>query len=307
MFQRVNRLFQDGGNRTGVEESMKNPIGLHVSSFSFSSTFLAYATLKMLVPTLGQTHDSFNGCMIDNPRPRYGSKSTCPAYTIIPRTSHGRIATSAFPQLLRPQGDYFLLPMPEENASRFQMRQVAGYFVNYFDSRAIMDQLQIPDKGVDEIMLKFPINDWLAKTKRHNIVCTTVGHVYSGYKEAEGAFLITQIKISRGRQSQNIEPLYERDQDKYVKRWLVEEGGAKEEGLQWMSFPDGDKLYLLVDGIRPERNDFKGPWFHYQFTNDQNRRLTSSGKGMGEWVAEATANGEVVERIWPPQEHPSPP
>ena len=188
-----------------------------------------------------------------------------------------------------------------KKAQRFQMRQVAGYFISYSDTRAIMDNLQIPDKGVEDLMLKFPINDWLAKTKRFNIVCTTVGHVYSGYKDAEGVFLITHIKTIRRGRSQNTETLVERDKDKYVKKWLVEEGEAKEDSLQWMSFPDGDKLFLLSDGTRPERNNFKGPWFHYQLTNDQGMRMMQSGKKASEWAAEAIANGEAVERIWPPQ------
>lgn len=142
------------------------------------------------------------------------------------------------------------------------MRQVAGYLVNYSDTHAIMGKLQIPDKGVDDIKLQNPINDWLAKTKRFNTVCTTVGHIYSGYRDADGVFLITHIKPVRRRKSQNGETLVERDRDKYVKVWLVKEGGAEEECLRWMSFPDGDKLGLLADGTRPQRNWFHGPWSH---------------------------------------------
>ena len=181
------------------------------------------------------------------------------------------------------------------------MRLVAGYFVSYPDTRAIMDKLQIPDKGVDDIMLKHPINDWLAKTNRYEIVCTTVGHIYSGYKDAECVFLITRIKIVHPSRSQTAETLVERDKDKYVKKWLVEEGGVNEGGLQWMSFPDADKLHLLADGTRPSRNNFKGPWSDYRLTPEQNSRLMGSSKGLDDWVAKVTANGEAVERIWPPQ------
>ena len=116
------------------------------------------------------------------------------------------------------------------------MRQVAGYLSSYTDARVVMAKLQIPDKGVEDIMLKRPINDWLAKTKRRGIVCTTVGHIYSEYKDAEGVFLITHVR--RYRQSQTVEPLVEADRDRYTKKWLIEEGGAKEDGLQWMTFPD---------------------------------------------------------------------
>ena len=35
----------------------------------------------------------------------------------------------------------------------------------------------------------------------------------------------------------------------------MEEGGAKEDSLRWMPFPDGDELSLLSDGTR---NRFEG-------------------------------------------------
>ena len=187
------------------------------------------------------------------------------------------------------------------------MIQVAGYLVSYSDTRAIMANLQIPDKGVDDIFLHRPINDWLAKTKRYKIVCTTVGHIYALYTDANGVLIITHIRSVRRRQSQDGETLAERDKDEHVKRWLMEEGGAKEDGLQWMSFPDGEKLGLLLDGTRPRRSNFHGPWTHYELTNDQGLRLERSGKDTPEWVANAIAKGERVKRIWPPEEDPSHP
>lgn len=57
-----------------------------------------------------------------------------------------------------------------------------------------MDKLDIPDKGVDDAMLLFPINDWLAKTRRYDIIYDTVGHFYSGYKDAEGVLFVTHVK-----------------------------------------------------------------------------------------------------------------
>ena len=164
-----------------------------------------------------------------------------------------------------------------------------------------MDKLKIPDKGVDDIMLKHPINDWLAIKRRYSIVCTTVGHVRSGYKDAEGVFLITHSKTVLHGQSQTVDAPIERERDKYVKKWLVDVGGAKEDSLQWMSFPDADEFRLLADGKWPRRNCFKGPSFHYRLTDDQSLRLSMSGKEEREWVEEAIVNGEVVDRIWSPQ------
>ena len=77
--------------------------------------------------------------------------------------------------------------------------------------------------------------------------------------------------------------------------------------MRWMSFPDGDKLRLLRDGTRPVRSNFAGPWVHYILTIEQSIRSMRSGKQRNEWVDEVTAKGEVVERVWPPQEHPPSP
>ena len=160
-----------------------------------------------------------------------------------------------------------------------------------------MEKLEIPDKGVDDIMLKHPINDWLAKKKRRGVICTTVGNPYDGFSE-DGMLLVTHIRAVR--QSQNAEPPVERDSDRYVKKWLVEEGGAREDSMRWMSFPDESELYLPWTGTRPVRNNFSGPYTYYRFTGDQAIRMMKSGKSRDEWVAEAIANGEVLDRIWPP-------
>ena len=74
------------------------------------------------------------------------------------------------------------------------MRQAVGYFVRYPDARGLMG------KAVDDITLKHPINYWLAKVNRHSIVYATFGHIYSGYKGAEGVFPTTHIRnIRQGR------------------------------------------------------------------------------------------------------------
>jgi hypothetical protein len=98
------------------------------------------------------------------------------------------------------------------------MTLVAGYLLSYVNARAIMYKLGIPDKGVADIMLKSPINNWLAKTKRHPIVSNTVGNIYSGYKEAEGVLLITHIKVVRRGQSQDVDLLSERGKEEHVKQ-----------------------------------------------------------------------------------------
>ena len=197
--------------------------------------------------------------------------------------------------------DRKVTPLSAHDAKRvhhiFQVEQVAGYLIGYQDVRAIMKILEIPDKGVDDIMLKHPINDWLAKAKRYNIVCTTVGDPHNGFRE-EGILLVTHIGVVRP--PQGTEPPVERDRDRRVKKWLVKEASVKEESLRWMSFPDTDEFLLLADGKRPHKNHFSGPFNAYRFTPDQVSRMWRSGKSQDAWVAEATANGEVLDRIWPP-------
>jgi hypothetical protein len=177
---------------------------------------------------------------------------------------------------------------------------VAGYFLSYADTHAVMDKLGIPDKGVDDMMLKFPINDWLAKAKRFHVVCNTIGDIYSRYKDAVGVLLITHIKAVRQGPSQNIDLLSERGRDKNVKQWLIQEGGAKEDRLRWMSFRDGGELDLLSCGTRPKRNNFGGRRPTYRLTPEQDMRWRESGKTIQEWDAEVSAKGEVVERNWMP-------
>jgi len=66
------------------------------------------------------------------------------------------------------------------------MLQIAGYILSYSDAHAMMDRLEIPDRGVEDIRLKYPINDWLAKTKRYSIVCMSDGHMFNVQLRLQG-------------------------------------------------------------------------------------------------------------------------
>ena len=174
-----------------------------------------------------------------------------------------------------------------------QVQRVAGYLLSFPDARVLMAKLEIPDRELANRELYYPINDWLAKTKRRGLVCSTLHRGYDcGFEGPEGVLLITHIRAAR--RSESAELLVERDQDKYVKKWLVEEGGAREESMRWMSFPDEDEFSLLIDGPRPRRNRSSGPPIYYEFTLDQIERQMESGKNGHVWAAEARANGEVV-------------
>jgi hypothetical protein len=176
------------------------------------------------------------------------------------------------------------------------MTLVAGYFLSYADTRAVMNKLRIPDKGVDDKLIQHPINDWLFMKKRFHVVCNTIGNIYSDCKEAEGVLLITHVKMVRQRPSQGVDLLRERDRDKNVRRWLIREGEVKEERLRWMSFRDGDQLGLLSQGVRPRWTNLKGARVVRNPTPEQSERRESSGKTLKEWDAEVTTKGEVVDR-----------
>jgi len=185
------------------------------------------------------------------------------------------------------------------------MLQIAGYVLSYSDARAMMDRLQIPDKGVEDLRLEYPINDWLAKTNRCEIVCLSDGHMLNpGYKAAKGVFLITHSKSVRRPQSQDGETLVERDKDRYAKKWLMEDGGAREDSLRWVSFPDASKLGLWNGGTRPRQNNVRGPSFEYRATHKQLMKALDAGQSVHQWATEAIARGEEVEIVWPPREEP---
>ena len=87
-----------------------------------------------------------------------------------------------------------------------------------------MNKLQVTDKGVNDIMLKHTINDRLARVNRYSAVCTTVFRVYSGYKNVEGAFLVTRFKAVPRGLSQSIGVLIERERTTRRRDWWENAG-----------------------------------------------------------------------------------
>jgi hypothetical protein len=82
----------------------------------------------------------------------------------------------------------------------------------------VKKKLQVPDKGVDDIVLKQPINGLLARMNWKNVMCNT-GSIYSGHQDAEGVLLIKYVVTVRGRRSQsyNTKVPIEREKGKCVK------------------------------------------------------------------------------------------
>ncbi|KAF9018138.1 hypothetical protein BDZ89DRAFT_1074168 [Hymenopellis radicata] len=135
---------------------------------------------------------------------------------------------------------------------------LGGYYMDFTTTRALMEFYDIPDKGVENDRLDYPLNDWLAKNNKVEVLAGTIMHPSKGSEVEDGVLLITQQvwykSISRPR-AMSLAPLPERDVDVRVKQWLIS-GGATEDKLEWLSI--WDTFGLTVYGIRPFRNNEKG-------------------------------------------------
>jgi len=62
---------------------------------------------------------------------------------------------------------------------------VAGYYMPFTSTRALMDKFQISDRGVDDRRLEFPINNWLAETGRTYVLAGAISHPRKGERNKE--------------------------------------------------------------------------------------------------------------------------
>ncbi|KAF9018136.1 hypothetical protein BDZ89DRAFT_1074166 [Hymenopellis radicata] len=135
---------------------------------------------------------------------------------------------------------------------------LGGYYLDFDTTRALMEFYNIPDKGVENDRLDYPLNDWLAKNEKYEVLAGTIMHPSKGSDVEDGMLLITQQawykSISRPR-AMSLAPLPERNVDVRVKRWLVG-GGATEDNIEWLSV--WDTFGLTVYGTRPFKNNVHG-------------------------------------------------
>ena len=131
---------------------------------------------------------------------------------------------------------------------------LSGYHVSFQKVREAMKKLEIPDKGVIDEILAYPISDWLAKNKKSRPLPVALHYSTDETSgKVNGIFFITCFLVFDSR-SQN--PHVEVDGGKYtlgVKNWMIEEGGLKAEDLSWVSLWDDNGLTDL--GFVPFEND----------------------------------------------------
>ena len=163
---------------------------------------------------------------------------------------------------------------------------VAGYYMTFPTTRALMDQLEINDRGVDNKRLEFPINNWLAGRGILHVLAGAIGHPVTGQFDKEDGILIMTKFLQIPRGSNPV--VQEQERDISVKDWLVEEGGVKPDELEWMSL--FDHFCLTRNGIQPKLNDVSGPSPPVIF-NILMARWENSRKSLDDFVADEVAAG----------------
>ncbi|KAF9014870.1 hypothetical protein BDZ89DRAFT_1066239 [Hymenopellis radicata] len=135
---------------------------------------------------------------------------------------------------------------------------LGGYYLPFPATRRVMKNLQIDDKGVENWRLEFPVNDWLAKHGKKDVLAGVLQHPSTGRDAREdedhGLLLITQFGWSEGYKDNML--FTEAEKEKRVKEWLINDGGAKESDLEWMSVCDKHGITRL--GFVPTENDTSG-------------------------------------------------
>ncbi len=117
---------------------------------------------------------------------------------------------------------------------------LGGYYMDFATTRALMKYYEIPDKGVEDERLDYPLNDWLAKNGKREVLAGTMMHPSKGSKIEDGMLLITQqvwFKSLTRKTAMSRPPLRERDVDVAAKQWLIN-GGAGENEIEWLSVWD---------------------------------------------------------------------
>ncbi|KAF8999888.1 hypothetical protein BDZ89DRAFT_1082579 [Hymenopellis radicata] len=124
---------------------------------------------------------------------------------------------------------------------------LGGYYLPFPATRHVMKNLQIDHKGVENWRLEFP--DVLAGVLQHPSTGRDARE-----DEDHGLLLITQFGWSEGYKDNIL--FTEGEKEKRVKEWLINDGGAKESDLEWMSVCDKHGITRL--GFIPTENNTSG-------------------------------------------------
>ncbi|KAF9445080.1 hypothetical protein P691DRAFT_806186 [Macrolepiota fuliginosa MF-IS2] len=178
---------------------------------------------------------------------------------------------------------------------------VSGYYINFKQTLAAMRQLGIECGDVQETLLEYPINSWLAGNNMMNVLAGSIRHPRSSRDsfEEDGILLMTRFE-QFPRDDGQTPHFEEREQDCKVKEWLIEEGGVQADQMEWLSL--WDRYGLTLNGTRPRIKDV--PEEPELITDELYARWKANGGGLnltdwlfqdvyGRWETDGQEQGEA--------------
>lgn len=151
---------------------------------------------------------------------------------------------------------------------------VGGYYVDFSQTLAVMQRLNIDRRGERVRKVENPINDWLAKNKILHVTTGSIRHPQSSSDtpEEDGIFFMTRFEDDG-----KLLPFAERDEDRGVKKWLMNEGGIEEDQIEWLSFLD--TFNLTLRGTAPKEDDGE-PIVRRIITDQDFQNWNAHGEGL---------------------------
>ncbi|KAF9062636.1 hypothetical protein BDP27DRAFT_1336319 [Rhodocollybia butyracea] len=130
---------------------------------------------------------------------------------------------------------------------------LGGYYMSFPSTRVLLQHYNIDDKGADDDLLESPINDWLARNNKLEILAGAICHPDRGTAKdkEDGILIVTHPVFSPKKEPQTV-TFPEDKQDIAAKEWLMA-GGVAEEDLEWICF--WDTVGLTRMGLQPRRNE----------------------------------------------------
>lgn len=138
---------------------------------------------------------------------------------------------------------------------RVSMKEVAGYFVPIDIAHQVLATLGVDTGGVDDNFLELSINDWLADHEKDFFAAIHDRSPKLGMPDVLGVMFITQVVeiVAGAARPKEIE------NDMKVKKWLVEEGGAPGDKVEWLRFDDVHNM--TINGMKPVKTNIR---FHFK-------------------------------------------
>lgn len=155
---------------------------------------------------------------------------------------------------------------------------IGGYYVNFAQTVAAVQRLDIDRSDVADAFIEYPINNWFVKKDMLYVKAAAIRHPQSTGAETslDGVLFMTHFDDDKQ------PPLEETDEDRRVWRWLVNEGGIPTEEIEWLSF--WDEMDLTMNGRQPKRIDGT-QGYRIVTENDADRWMANSGGlTLSEWV-----------------------